>query len=131
MPDRRGFEVDFDPERPHDFRLLSDTLLGYVWPKWVKGGQEGEFRVHSVEQYHLELWRYGATPELVRTLGWHDEHGPRATMQITPDGDYSQTGIEWNKVGYVCTTHRQFVTAPERSGLYYFRASTPSGRRFS
>ena len=45
--------------KPHQFRMLSDGLLGYVWPKWVKGGQEGEFRVHSVEQYHLELWQIG------------------------------------------------------------------------
>jgi len=116
---------------PHQFRLLTDGLLGYVWPKWVRGGEEGEFRVHAVEQYELELWRYGARPERVRQLGWHDEHGPRATMQVTPDGDYTRTGAEWNKVGYVSPTHRQFVTAPERSGLYYFRARTPSGRQFS
>lgn len=116
---------------PHQFRLLADGLLGYVWPKWVRGGEEGEFRVHAVEQYELTLWRYGARPELVRQLGWHDEHGPRATMQVTPDGDYTRAGTEWNKVGYVSPTHRQFVTAPERSGLYYFRARTPSGRQFS
>lgn len=116
---------------PHQFRLLADGLLGYVWPKWVRSGQEGEFRIHSVEQYQLELWRYGAQPELVRQLGWHDEHGPRATMQVTPDGDYTRTGVEWNKVGYTSPTHRQFVAAPERSGLYYFHARTPSGRQFS
>ena len=116
---------------PHQFRLLADGLLGYAWPKWVRSGEEAEFRVHSVEQYHLELWRYGMQPDLVRQLGWHDEHGPRATMQVTPDGDYTRTGAEWNKVGYVSPTHRQFVTAPERSGLYYFRARTPSGRQFS
>ena len=116
---------------PHHFRLLSDSLLGYAWPKWVRSGDESEFRVHAVEQYRLELWRYGWQPELVRLLGWHDEHGPRATMQVTPEGDYTQTGCEWNKVGYVSPTHKQFVTAPERSGLYYFRAETPSGQRFS
>jgi N,N-dimethylformamidase len=116
---------------PHQFRLLSDGLSGYVWPKWVRSGEPGEFRVHAVEQYFLELWRYGWSPELVRGLGTHDEHGPRATMQITPDGDYTQTGVEWNKVGYSSPTHKQFVTAPERSGLYYFRARTPSGLRFA
>ncbi|MEI7700700.1 MAG: carboxypeptidase-like regulatory domain-containing protein, partial [Planctomycetia bacterium] len=58
---------------PHHFRLLSDGLLGYAWPKWVRSGEESEFRVHSVEQYRLELWRYGLQPELVRPLGWHDE----------------------------------------------------------
>ena len=52
-------------------------------------------------------------------------------MQVTPDGDYTRTGVEWNKVGYNSATHRQFVTAPDRSGLYYFRARTPSGLRFA
>src|SRR5262249_50799317 len=47
---------------PHQFRLLADGLSGYVWPKWVRGGEAGEFRVHAVEQYHLELWRYGWSP---------------------------------------------------------------------
>ncbi len=121
----------FPPSEPHQFRILTDGLTGYAWPKWVQSGDESEFRVHSVEQYKLELWRYGWEPERVLELGWHDEHGPRATMQVTPDGDYTQTGVEWNKVGYVCRTHRQFVTAPERSGLYYFRASTRSGNHFS
>ena len=51
---------------------------GYAWPKWVRSGEQSEFRVHSVEPYKLELWRYGWEPEFVRGLGWHDEHGPRA-----------------------------------------------------
>ena len=38
--------------RPHHFRLLADGLLGYVWPKCVRSGDEGEFRVHSVEPFH-------------------------------------------------------------------------------
>lgn len=124
-------EVTIPRQQPHQFRLLSDGLAGYAWPKWVRSGEEAEFRVHAVEQYQLELWRYGREPERVLELGWHDEHGPRATMQVTPDGDYTQTGIAWNKVGYVSPTHRQYVTAPDRSGLYYFRACTPSGRQFS
>ncbi|MFM9116297.1 MAG: N,N-dimethylformamidase beta subunit family domain-containing protein [Planctomycetota bacterium] len=116
---------------PHHFRLLADSLLGYVWPKCVRSGERGEFRVHAVEQYKLELWRYGWEKELVRGLGWHDEHGPRATMQLTPDGDYTQTGVSWNKIGYGSPSHQQWVTAPDRSGLYYFHASTPSGLQFS
>ncbi len=116
---------------PHHFRLLSDGLLGYAWPKWIRSRECSEFRVHSVEAYHLELWRYGAQPVFVRSLGWHDEHGPRATMQITPDGDYTQTGVQWNKTGYTHCVHSQHVEAPERSGLYYFRAETKSGLRFS
>jgi len=116
---------------PHHFRLLTDGLLGYAWPKWVRSGEVSEFRVHSVEPYKLELWRYGWEPAFVRSLGWHDEHGPRAVMQITPDGDYTRTGAEWNKVGYANSVHSQHVSGPERSGLYYFRASTSSGRQFS
>jgi N,N-dimethylformamidase len=115
----------------HHFRLLSDCLLGYPWPKWVKGGEKAEFRVHSPEAYELELWGYGWKKELIRKLGWYDEHGPRATVQITPDGDYSRTGVEWNKFGYANPALRQYVTAPDRSGLYYFHARTKSGLFFS
>src|SRR5262249_20810111 len=107
---------------PHHFRLLSDRLLGYAWPEWVRGGRPSEFRVHAVEPFKLELWRYGWAPEFVRGLGWHDEHGPRTTMQVTPDGDYARTGAKWNSIGYATSVHRPFATAPERSGLYYFRA---------
>src|SRR5262249_32250276 len=37
------------PGKPYLFRLLSDRLMGYAWPKWVTAGQEGEFRVHSTD----------------------------------------------------------------------------------
>ena len=90
---------------PYHFRLLTDCLLGYMWPKWVKGGQKSEFRVHAVEPYKLELWRYGWNKEFIKTVGWYDEHGPRATMQITPDGDYTQTGVQWNKQGFTNPHH--------------------------
>ncbi|MCS7045389.1 MAG: carboxypeptidase regulatory-like domain-containing protein [Gemmataceae bacterium] len=120
-----------DARLPYHFRLLTDGLLGYVWPKWVCSGDKGEFRVHSVEQYKISLWRYGWTKEFISHHGWHDEHGPRAVMQITPDGDYSRTGVAWNKVGYLSPHHQQVVTAPQRSGLYYFHTSTLSGRSFS
>ena len=116
---------------PHHFRMLTDGLLGYAWPKWVRAGEASEFRVHSVEPFKLELWRYGWGPEFVRSLGWHDEHGPRATMQVTPDGDYTRTGARWNDVGYANSVHSQHVSAPQRSGLYYFRAFTVSGRQFA
>jgi len=123
--------IDAAPDRPHQFRLLTDGLLGYAWPKWVKSGEAGEFRVHSDAAYKIDLWRYGEQKELVRPLGWFDEHGPRATVQITPDGDYTQTGVMWNKFGYTSPHHRQFVAAPERSGLYYFHAKSEAGRFFS
>jgi hypothetical protein len=116
---------------PYHFRLLTDGLLGYVWPKCVRAGDKAEFRVHSVEQYKIELWRYGWRKEFVSGHGWHDEHGPRAVMQITPDGDYTRTGVAWNKIGYLSPHHQQIVTAPARSGLYYFHASTMSGRKFT
>jgi len=123
-------EIDL-PGPPHHFRLLKDDLLGYVWPKWVRSGEQSEFRVHSPEAYKLELFRYGAEKEFIRVIGWYDEHGPDATKQITPDGDYTQTGAQWNKFGYSSPQHKQYVTAPERSGLYYFHSKTDSGRFFS
>jgi hypothetical protein len=116
---------------PYHFRLLSDGLLGYMWPKWVRAGERSEFRVHAVEAYKLELWRYGWEKELIRTIGWFDEHGPRATMQITPDGDYTRTGVRWNEQGYTNPHHKQYLEAPARSGLYYLHARTESGRFFS
>lgn len=115
----------------YHFRLLSDRLWGYMWPKWVQAGEKSEFRVHAVEAYKLELWRYGWTKEFIRTIGWYDEHGPRATMQISPDGDYTQTGIRWNTQGYSSPIHHQYLEAPARSGLYYFHAKTETGVFFS
>ena len=109
--------VDIAPgQPPYQFRLLSDGLLGYAWPKWVRAGGMSEFRVHSAEPYYLSLWRYGSEKEHVRDLGWFDEHGPRATMQITPDGDYSQTGVAWNRFGYANPALHQACRTPA-SGL--------------
>lgn len=118
-------------QQPHQFRLLRDCLLGYAWPKWVKSGQMSEFRIHSDVAYKLELWRYGWKKELVRPIGWFDEHGPRATVQITPDGDYTQTGVMWNTFGFVNPHHKQYLAAPQRSGLYYFHAKSETGEFFS
>ena len=115
----------------YQFRLLSHGLLGYAWPKWVKSGEKAEFRIHSVEAYKLSLWRYGLKKEHVKKTGWFDEHGPGATVQISPDGDYTQTGVEWNKFGYTSPHHKQFIEAPARSGLYYFHAQGESGKFFS
>ena len=118
-------------DEPYQFRLLRDGLLGYMWPKWVRSGERSEFRVHSVEQYQLSLWRYGLRREYLGVIGWYDEHGPRAVMQITPDGDYTQKGVQWNKAGYSSPDDTRFLTAPERAGLHYLWAKTPSGREFS
>jgi len=123
--------IDLAEGNPHHFRLLSDSLLGYMYPRSVVAGEASEFRVHSVEEYSLELWRYGAEKEFVRRIGTYDEHGPRATMQITPDGDYTQNGVAWNQQGYKSKIMGQMVVAPEKSGLYYLHASTKSGGFFS
>ena len=128
----RGFgakrvSLHIDNERdhqPYQFRLLADGLLGYVWPKWVRAGERGEFRVHSDLPYRLSLHRYGQRKEQVKLLGWFDEHGPRATVQITPDGDYTQTGVAWNREGYNSPHHTQFAIGPQQSGLYFFHAET-------
>ena len=116
---------------PYHFRLLSDCLLGYMSPRCVKSGEKSEFRVHAVEEYKLELWRYGSSKEFIRLIGTYDEHGPRATMQITPDGDYTQTGVEWNKLGYHSKAMGQFIAGPEKSGLYYLHAISKSGDFFA
>jgi hypothetical protein len=128
-PKRITFQVE--EGQPYQFRLLSDNLYGYMWPKWVKSGERSEYRVHSVESYRLSLWRYGLHKEFIRLISWIDEHGPRATMQITPDGDYVQTGVGWNKIGYGSPHHTQLLVGPARSGLYYLHAETETGDFFS
>ncbi|MGE0610145.1 MAG: N,N-dimethylformamidase beta subunit family domain-containing protein [Pirellulales bacterium] len=116
---------------PLQFRLLADNLLGYAWPKWARAGEKSEWRVHSVEPYKLGLWRYGAQKEFIRNLGWYDDHGPRATAQLLPDGDFTQSGVQWNQRGYGSAWHQQRIVAPDRSGLYYFHARTAAGEFFS
>jgi N,N-dimethylformamidase len=123
--------VEVGAAEPFQFRLLSNRLMGYMWPRWSRAGEQSQLFVHSVEPYRLSLWRYGARKEFVRLLGWYDEHGPNAMMQITPDGDYTQTGVRWNTVGYGPPDVTRLVTAPERSGLYYLHAKGESGAFFS
>lgn len=108
---------------PQQIRLLSERCFGYAWPKWARAGEPVAYRVSSPEPYRLVLVRHGANAEEAELLGWFDEHGPRATVQITPDGDYTQTGVEWFDTGT--------MRAPERSGLYYFHGETETGKRFS
>lgn len=127
---KRGL-YSIEPSRPIQFRLLSDSLLGYAWPKWVTAGAPGEFRVHSTCAYQISLWRYGWNKALVEDLGWFDDHGPTPTRQLTPDGDYTQTGVRWNSIGYGSAWHQQKQTAPERSGLYYFHVRNERGEFFS
>jgi len=112
--------------RVRHFRLMRDGLLGYAWPKWCRAGEGVQFRVHAVEEYKLSLWRYGDRRHFIANLGWYDNHGPRANMQLLPDGHFVETGVAWDHgQGDV---HQQMIVAPERSGLYWFHARTPSGR---
>ena len=128
----KSVTVSIADDRPYPFRLLSNNLVGYMWPKWARSGEKSEYRVHAVESYRLDLYRYGWEKEHVRTIGWFDEHGPMATMQISPDGDYTQTGIQFNKFGYSNNPHhRQYVTAPDKAGLYYLHAKTVTGKFFA
>ena len=124
-------DLSLPSAEPHQFRLLSDAVLGYVWPKWVRVGETAEFRVHCAEPYELELWRYGYAKTLIRKIGAFDEFGPRACIQLLPDGDFTQTGVAWNKVGYGNPVYKQLIEAPEQSGLYYFHVRTKSGRTFA
>ena len=128
----KSVEIRPKTKKPQHCRLLANNLVGYTWPKWVRSGERTEYRVHAVEPYRLDLYRYGWKKEHIKTVGWFDEHGPKATMQITPDGDYTQTGATFNKRGYHNNPHHtQFVAGPERSGLYYFHAKAESGAFFS
>src|SRR3989454_5035017 len=54
---------------PVHFRLLSDRLLGYAWPKWCRAGEPVQFRVHTLEPYKLGLWRQRLPKEVVRHIG--------------------------------------------------------------
>jgi hypothetical protein len=117
-----------DPNRPMNFRLLSDRLLGYAWPKWCRAGDAVQVRVHAVEPYKLELWRYGWRKVPVRSLGWFDNHGPRASMQTVPDGHFAENGVGWDS-GF--GLHRQVIAVPQRSALYYFHLRAESGEFFS
>ena len=96
----KSVECELDTARPYSFRLLRDDLLGYMWPKWAVAGGESEVRIHSDTQCQVTLWRYGLNKEFERMVSWYDEHGPRTNIQITPDGDYTQSGVKWNSTGY-------------------------------
>ncbi|HMC66332.1 MAG TPA: carboxypeptidase-like regulatory domain-containing protein, partial [Gemmataceae bacterium] len=113
---------------PIQFRLLSDRLLGYAWPKWCRAGDKVEFRIHTIEPYKLGLWRYGIKKDFVRNIGWYDNHGPRACMQTVPDRHFVECGVNWDNGHGV---HRQVIHAPERTGLYYFHVKGESGAFFS
>jgi hypothetical protein len=121
-------EITVETGRPCQLRLLSEQMYGFMWPKWVRAGKRSEYCVHSNEEFRLDLWRYGWKKELIRSLGWCGEHGPKAMMQILPDKDFTQTGVQWNHVGYTLRYQQHALEAPSESGLYYLHATTRSGR---
>jgi N,N-dimethylformamidase len=126
---KRIASVDIGGGSVIQIRLLSDRMLGMVWPQWSRGGEEVEFRIHSIEPVNLTLWRYGLERSPVRRLGWLDDHGPRAMAQVLPDDDFTQTGVMW--FGGNMKVHSQVIIAPEETGLYFFRMKGESGAYFS
>ncbi len=120
-------EIEIEEGRPHSFRLLSDRMYAFMWPKWVRSGDTSQYCVHSTTEFRLDLWRYGWEKEFVCSFGWCSEHGPRSMAQITPDGDYTQTGVEWNRVGYQLKYQKHAIVAPAQSGLYFLHATTRNG----
>src|SRR5262249_29373234 len=117
--------VTLETHTPIHFRLLSDRLLGYAWPKWCREGEPVQFRVHTVEPYKLGLWRYGYRKDFIRNLGWYDNHGPRACLQTLPDGHFVETAVRWDNGPP--GVHQQVLRAPQPGGLYYFHAKGESG----
>ncbi|GGM61883.1 N,N-dimethylformamidase beta subunit family domain-containing protein [Dactylosporangium sucinum] len=116
---------------PVQFRLLSDeSLLGYVWPKYARAGQTGELRLHVNEPFQVSLWRYGWQKEKVCDIGWFEAFAPGGDMQTIPDGDIVASGVDWNHARFAFPPDLDLrtVTAPDRTGLYYFHVNTRSGR---
>ncbi len=111
------------------FRLLKDRLIGYSWPLWCVSGETIEPRVHCSHEYKLSLHRYGLRKEHVRKLGVVSDHGRSPNVQHLPDRHFVSTGVEWDN--QIRAAHKIFVTAPERSGLYYFHAKAKNGEFFS
>lgn len=126
---KRVSEVNIQAETPIQFRLLSDRMLGMAWPQWCRGGEQVAYRMHSVEPFKLSLWRYGKDRRQVRSLGWLDDHGPRAMAQLLPEGDFTESGVKW--FGGNMKIHAHNVKAPEETGLYFFRMKGVSGAYFS
>lgn len=135
---RRGFtpkwvDMEVAEGRIHHFRLLSDNLCGYVWPKWNKSGEIGQVRLHLPHDAVVTLWRYGWEREFITELGHFSDEPRGAYAQILPDGDITQSGVRWSDHGYSYpeVDPRVYVEAPERSGLYYFHAKDTTGAFFS
>jgi hypothetical protein len=128
--------VDLDVKSdmaPHRFRLLSDRLLGYAWPKWALPGERVELRIHAQEPFRASIWRYGWEKRLVTDLGLFDSFGPGGDRQVVPDGDFTIDGCRWNENGYPFGPDaRNVIEAPPDTGLYYVHLkAVRSGNFFS
>ncbi|MGH7291772.1 MAG: N,N-dimethylformamidase beta subunit family domain-containing protein, partial [Myxococcota bacterium] len=119
--------VTCDPAHPLRLRLLSDGLLGYVWPKCATAGAMAELRIHADAPYELSLWRYGWERECVADLGRFDPYSPDGLRQVLPDGDIAAVGVQWGD-DELTADPRHFVAAPQRSGLYYWHLQALDGR---
>ena len=119
--------------QPHQFRLLSKSLVGYIWPKWCRSGEVGEIRFSAHEAGEISLWRYGWEKEFIRDIGRFQAFAPSGDSQTLPDGDIAKIGVNWNhdRFDYSPDLEALSVTAPEKSGLYYFHMKTSSGESFS
>ena len=119
--------------QPHQFRLLSKSLVGYIWPKWCRSGEVGEIRFSAHEAVEISLWRYGWEKEFIRDIGRFQAFAPSGDSQTLPDGDIAKIGVNWNhdRFDYSPDLEALSVTAPEKSGLYYFHMKTSSGESFS
>jgi len=118
---------------PHQFRLLSKSLVGYIWPKWCRSGEVGEIRFSAHEAVEISLWRYGWEKEFIRDIGRFQAFAPSGDSQTLPDGDIAKIGVNWNhdRFDYSPDLEALSVTAPEKSGLYYFHLKSSSGESFS
>ncbi|QOS14093.1 amidotransferase domain protein (plasmid) [Haloferax gibbonsii] len=125
----KAVDVDLTEDSRHDFRLLSaDRMYGYAWPKWIRAGERGQYRVHTpFEETKITLWRYGEKKEFVETVGWYYDQGPRNGVQKLPDVDFSQTGVKWRGHRHDFVNE---VTAPDESGLYFFHMESKSSNDF-
>lgn len=112
----------FETNNPIQLRLLSETLYGFVWPKWVKKGDPAEVLISSKSPYRAELWKYGKKKIKISNLGF-DSHPLGATMQRLEDGDFVGEGVNW----------RDGIRfkAPEHSGLYMVHIRNLSGEHIS
>ena len=128
----RASRCTVDPATPYQFRLLSDGLLGLRVAE--VGAQPASGPSSASTRSSRTSSRSGATGcerSSSALLGWFDEHGPRAVMQITPDGDYTQTGVQWNKLGYGSPHHTQSSPGPSAPASTTSTPKRESGAFFS